>query len=119
MNASSLDLRQKMLGACAQRRGSQRAMAARFGVSQSVVEQLLRRRRTSGASAPRPPAGGRRAIGHEAAMAQGRQMFWSVSYLAIISRLVWYIRMFTADFLYGCGRVIVRRNIEVHRTSDF
>ena len=61
-----------MLRACDQRLGSQRAIAALFGVSQAFVEKLLRRRRMTGAIAPRPHAGGRRAICHAAALAHVR-----------------------------------------------
>jgi transposase len=74
MKAYSLDLRQKILRAYDQRRGSQRALAALFGVSPSFVEKRLRRRRTSGDSAPRPHAGGRRALCHEAAQAVVRRL---------------------------------------------
>ena len=70
MKAYSLDLRQKILRACDQRLGSQRAIAALFGVSQSFIEKVLRRRRTTGDIAPRPHAGGRRAICDEAALAR-------------------------------------------------
>ena len=73
MRAYSLDLREKILRACDQQRGSQRAIAALFGVSQSFVEKLLRRCRTSGDIAPRPHAGGRRALCDEAALARVRQ----------------------------------------------
>jgi transposase len=72
MKASSLDLRQKILRACDQRLGSQRAMATLCGVSQSCVEKRLRRRRLTGDIAPRPHAGGRRALCTEAAVAGGR-----------------------------------------------
>ncbi len=74
MKAYSLDLRQKILRAYDQRLGSQRAIAALFGVSQSFVEKLLRRRRTSGAIEPRPHAGGRRALCDEAALAVIRRL---------------------------------------------
>jgi transposase len=74
MKPYSLDLRQKILRAYDQRLGSQRALAALFGVSQSFVEKLLRRRRTSGDIAPRPHAGGRRAICDEAALAVVRRL---------------------------------------------
>jgi transposase len=74
MKAYSLDLRQKILRAYDQRLGPQRAIAALFGVSQSFVEKLLRRRRTSGDIAPRPHAGGRRAICDEAALAIVRRL---------------------------------------------
>jgi transposase len=74
MNAYSLDLRQKILRAYDQRLGSQRALAALFGVSQAFVEKLLRRRRTTGDIAPRPHAGGRRAICNEAALAVVRRL---------------------------------------------
>ena len=59
MKAYSLDLREKFLRAYDERRGSQRALAALFGVSRAFVENLLRRRRTTGTIAPRPHAGGR------------------------------------------------------------
>ena len=74
MKAYSLDLRQKILRAYDQRLGSQRALAALFGVSQSFVEKLLRRRRTTGDIAPRPHTGGRRALCDEAALAVVRRL---------------------------------------------
>ena len=73
MKAYSLDLRQKILRASEQGLGSQRAIAAFFGVSLSFVEKLLRRRRTTGGIAPRPHAGGRRPSCDEAALAQVRR----------------------------------------------
>src|SRR5690348_989623 len=60
MKAYSLDLRQKILRACDQHLGSQQVIADLFGVSQSFVEKLLRRRRTTGAVAARPHGGGAR-----------------------------------------------------------
>jgi transposase len=57
MKAYSLNLREKILRAYDQRLGSQRAIAALFGVSQSFVEKVLRRRRTRGYRAA-PPRGG-------------------------------------------------------------
>ena len=74
MKAYSLDLRQKILRASDQGLGSQRAVAAFFGVSLSFVEKLLRRRRTTGDIAPRPHAGGRRPSCDEAALAQVRRL---------------------------------------------
>jgi transposase len=59
MKAYSLDLRQKIVQAYDHGRGSQRALAALFGVSRGFVEQLMQRRRTTGAIAPWPHAGGR------------------------------------------------------------
>ena len=59
MKAYSLDLRAKILRAYDAHRGSQRALAELFGVSRAFVENLLRRRRTTGTMAPRPHAGGR------------------------------------------------------------
>lgn len=69
MKAYSLDLRQTILRACDQPVGSQRTIAALFGVSQSFVEKLLRRRRTTGEISPRPHAGGRKARCDAAALA--------------------------------------------------
>jgi transposase len=74
MQAYSFDLRQKILRACDQRLGSQRAIATLFGVSQSFVEKLLRRRRVTGDISPRPHAGGRRAICDATALAHVRQL---------------------------------------------
>jgi transposase len=74
MKAYSLDLRQKILRACDQQLGSQRAIATLFGVSQSFVEKLLRRRRATGDISPRPHAGGRRAICDAAAFAHVRRL---------------------------------------------
>jgi transposase len=73
MKAYSLDLRQKVLRACDQRLGSQRAIATLFGVSQSFVEKLLRRRRATGDISARPHAGGRRAIYDATALAHVRR----------------------------------------------
>jgi transposase len=73
MKAYALDLRQKILRASDQRLGSPRAIAALFGVSQSFVETRLRRRRTTGDIAPRPHAGGRRALCNAAARAVVRR----------------------------------------------
>jgi transposase len=74
MKAYSFDLRQKILRACDQRLGSQRAMATLFGVSQSFVEKLLRQRRATGDISPRPHAGGRRAICDATALAHVRRL---------------------------------------------
>jgi transposase len=69
MKAYSFDLRAKILRACDQRLGSQRAIATLFGVSLSFVEKLLRRRRAIGDISPRPHAGGRRALCDATALA--------------------------------------------------
>jgi transposase len=74
MKAYSFDLREKILRACDQRLGSQRAIATLFGVSQSFVEKLLRRRRMTGDIRPRPHAGGRRALCDAAALAHVRRL---------------------------------------------
>ena len=60
MATYSIDLRQKILQACARRLGSQRTLANLFGVSLSFVEKLLRRHRTTGSIAPKPHAGGQK-----------------------------------------------------------
>ncbi len=73
MSAYSLDLRQKLLRACDQRLGSQQAIAALCGVSPWFIEKLIRRHRTTGDIAPRPHAGGRRALCDEAGRALVRR----------------------------------------------
>ena len=60
MKAYSFDLRQKILRACDAGLGSQRTIARLFGVSQSFVEKLARRRRTTGTIAALPHGGGRK-----------------------------------------------------------
>jgi transposase len=60
MRAYSRDLREKIVNACARQFGSQRAIAALFGVSRSFVEKLLHRYRTSGDLGPKPHAGGQK-----------------------------------------------------------
>jgi transposase len=74
MKPYALDLRQKILDAYDHKLGSQRAMAALFGVSRALFEQLLRRRRTTGEIAPRPHAGGRQPRCDPAALALVRQV---------------------------------------------
>ena len=73
MKAYSLDLRHKILDAYDHKRGSQRAVAALFGVSRAFLEQWLRRRRTTGDIAPRPHAGGRQPRCDAAGLAVVRQ----------------------------------------------
>jgi transposase len=74
MKAYSLDLRQKILRACDEYLGSQRAIASLFGVSQSFVEKLLQRRRATGDISPRPHAGGRRALCDASALTHVRRL---------------------------------------------
>jgi transposase len=73
MRAYSLDLREKILRAYDAHRGSQRVLAALFGVSRAFVEKLARQRRSTGRIAPRPHAGGRKPSYDDAALAVVRQ----------------------------------------------
>src|SRR5262245_1062912 len=73
MKPYSLDLREKILRASDARLGSQRALAALFGVSRTFVEKRLQRRRTTGTIAPRPHAGGRQSSCDAAAQEVVRQ----------------------------------------------
>jgi transposase len=91
MKAYSLDLRQKILRACDQRLGSQRALAALFGVSQSFIEKLLRRHRTTGDIAPRPHAGGRHALCDEAALAFVRRLVQEHPDATLAEYCVWLL----------------------------
>lgn len=50
----SIDLRRKVLDAYDRGDGSQRALAARFGLAASTVQSWLDRRRITGSVAPRP-----------------------------------------------------------------
>jgi transposase len=73
MKPYSLDLRQNILRADDQHLGSPRALAALFGGSQSFLEKLLHRWRTTGEIVPRPHAGGRQPRCAGAALALVRQ----------------------------------------------
>ncbi len=73
MKPYSVDLREKILRAYDAHRGSQRALAALFGVSRAFVERLVQRRRRTGQIAPRPHAGGRKPRCDHAALAVVRQ----------------------------------------------
>ena len=74
MKPYSLDRREKILRAYDAQLGSQRALAALFGVSRTFVEKLLQRRRTTGTIAPRPHAGGRKPSCDAAAREAVRQL---------------------------------------------
>lgn len=54
----SLDLRRKVLEAYDRGGETQKSLAARFDVSTSFIEKLLRRRRTTGSIAAKPRGGG-------------------------------------------------------------
>jgi transposase len=73
MKPYSLDLHEKILRAYDEHRGSQRALAALFGVSRAFVEKLVQRRRSTGQIAPGPHAGGRKPSCDHAALAVVRR----------------------------------------------
>jgi transposase len=59
MKAYSMDLRERVVAACAARDRTREQIASRFSVSVSWIRDLLRRRRQTGSIAPRPRGGGR------------------------------------------------------------
>jgi transposase len=69
MKPYALDLREQILRAYDAHHGSQRALAALFGVSRACGETRIQRRRRLGHMAPRPHAGGRPPSGDPAALA--------------------------------------------------
>jgi transposase len=58
MKAYSQDLRERVVRACDEQRGTRQQIADLFGVSTSWVRRLLQRRRTTGSFAAKPHAGG-------------------------------------------------------------
>src|SRR6516225_4420472 len=58
MKAYSQDLRERVVRACDERRGTRQPIADLFGVSTAWIRRLLQRRRTTGSFAARPHAGG-------------------------------------------------------------
>lgn len=65
MKAYSLDLRQKIIETYENEVISQRQLATRFRVAQSVVTRLLKQYRETGQLAPKPRPGRPRALGPE------------------------------------------------------
>ena len=60
--AYSFDLRERVFGAWQRGEGSQREIAARFGVSERFVRGVVRRQRESGSVAAKPHGGGQTAL---------------------------------------------------------
>ena len=58
MQAYSQDLRERVVRACDEQRGSRRQIADLFGVSTAWIRRLLQRRRDTGSFAALPHAGG-------------------------------------------------------------
>src|SRR5439155_23218391 len=58
MKAYSQDLRERVVRACDEQRGTRQQIADLFGVSTSWIRRLLQRRRTTGSFAAKPHAGG-------------------------------------------------------------
>lgn len=58
MKAYSQDLRERVVRACDEQRGSRSQLAELFGVSTAWIRRLLQRRRETGSFAARPHAGG-------------------------------------------------------------
>jgi len=58
MKAYSQDLRERVVRACDEGRGTRQQIADLFGVSTSWIRRLLQRRRTTGSFAAKPHAGG-------------------------------------------------------------
>ena len=54
-----MDLRERVVRACDEERGSREEIATLFGVSTAWIRRLLQRRRESGTIAPKPYGGGR------------------------------------------------------------
>ena len=98
MAAYSIDLRPKIVQACARQLGSQRVLADLFGVSLSFVEKLLRRHRTTGSIAPKPHAGGQRPVLDAAAT-------------SLVQQLVAHNADITLEEL--CARVAAERGIHI------
>ena len=67
--AYSLDLRERVFGACQRGDGSQREVAARFGVSERFVRGVVHRQRESGSVAAKAHGGGRVALATPASLA--------------------------------------------------
>ena len=65
-----MDLRERVFGACQRGEGSQREVAARFGVSERFVRGVVRRQRESASVAAKAHGGGRAALATPAALTQ-------------------------------------------------
>jgi transposase len=58
--AYSMDLRERVVRACDEKRGTREHIAKLYGVSTAWIRRLLQRRRERGTIAPKPHGGGRR-----------------------------------------------------------
>jgi transposase len=58
METYSIDLRERVMRAWDQKRGTQKQIASLFGVSVAWIKKLLRQRRRTGSIAPLPHGGG-------------------------------------------------------------
>lgn len=85
MNAYSSELREHIARAYDEGIGSQRALAARFHVSRSFVERLLRRRRETGSLAALPFSGGRRCALDAAALRLVEQLVGRQKNLTLVA----------------------------------
>jgi len=72
MRAFSLDFRKKIIEVYEQEKISIRKLAARFNVSNGVVQRLLNLKKTTGSLEPKPPSGGKPSqfVGREAEIAE-------------------------------------------------
>jgi transposase len=59
METYSTDLRERVVRACDEKRGTREHIAKLFGVSTAWIRRLLQRRRETGTIAPKPHGGGR------------------------------------------------------------
>jgi transposase len=59
METYSIDLRERIVRACDEKRGGREHIAKLFGVSTAWIRRLLQRRRELGTIAPKPHGGGR------------------------------------------------------------
>jgi transposase len=59
METYSMDLRERVVRACDEKRGGREHIAKLFGVSTAWIRRLLQRRRALGTIAPKPHGGGR------------------------------------------------------------
>jgi transposase len=58
MKTYSIDLRERVIRACDEGKGTQAEIADLFGISVSWIKKLRRRRRETGSIAPKPHGGG-------------------------------------------------------------
>jgi transposase len=133
MKAYSQDLRERVVRACDEGRGTRPYLAKLFGVSTAWIRRLLQRRRETGSIAALPPAGGSPpkmdadrcgrllllvAEQPDATLAELRDRLGAPVHLSTVARTLARLGLTVKKSPAGCGAGPSRRAAETRRLAD-